>query len=105
MRWWTLSHERMDEMMYKIEEVLTLTVGTTAVEQEIRYQGFLIENLSESATVYFRDKEADGADCTAGNGFALAPGARTEVVLTARTLSLIASAASTDVRLLIVDLG
>ncbi len=92
-------------MNYKIEEILPLTVGTAAQDAEIRYQGFLLENNSASATVYFRDREADGAACTAANGFALGPGERLETVLTARTLSLVASAAGTDVRLLIVEAG
>ena len=90
-------------MIYKIEEVRALTVGTTAQEQEIRYQGFLLQNNSASESVCFRDKEADGEDCTAENGFVLGPGERTQTVLTARTLSLLATAADTDVRLLIVD--
>ncbi len=91
-------------MIYKIEEILTISVGTTAQEQEIRYQGFLIQNNSAGATVYFRDKEADGEDCTAENGFILGPGERIDTVLTARTLSLLADD-DADVRLMIVDIA
>lgn len=90
-------------MSYQIEDVRVLSLGTTAVTLELGCLSFMIENCSEEATVYFREKDADGADCTASNGFALYPGERTEAVLAARSLSLIASAAATDVRLLIVD--
>lgn len=90
-------------MSYQIEDVRVLTLGTTAVTVELGCLGFLIENCSEEATVCFREKDADGADCTEDNGFVLLPGERTEVVLSARSLSLVASAADTDVRLLIVD--
>ncbi len=92
-------------MIYKIEEILTISVGTTAQEQEIRYQGFLLENNSASANVYFRDMEADGEDCTEANGFVLRPGERIDTVLTARTLSLLADDDNTDVRLMIVDIA
>ena len=90
-------------MSYQIEEVRVLSLGTTAATVELGCLGFLLENNSEEATVYFREKDADGANCTADNGYALLPGERTETVLAARALSLVASAAETDVRLLIVD--
>ncbi len=92
-------------MPYKIEEIRVLTLGTTAQDLELHYEGAIIENNSSTATVYFRDKEADGADCSSSNGFALGPGERLEHVITARTLSLVASAAGTDVRLMIVEQG
>ena len=89
-------------MTYRIEEVRALSVGTTAQEVDVRCQSFLIENNSDAATVYFREKDVDGADCTSANGFALSPGERIDAALCAGTLSLIASDDDTDVRLLIV---
>ena len=92
-------------MNYKIETVRALSVGTTAQDVNVNYRGFLMQNLSDTATVYFREKDADGKDCTAQNGFALPPGAVQERVYTAHTLSLVASAAGADVRILLVDIG
>ena len=92
-------------MTYKIEDVKVLSVGTEAQDAELCYQGVILENNSSTATVYFREKEADGAYCSAANGFALGPGERMEQILTARCLSLVASGESTDVRMLLVDLG
>ena len=89
--------------MKQIECVRSLTVGTTAQTADVQGLAFLIENNSESATVYFREKRFDGAAATASNGFALGPGERLDTALTATELSLIASAADTDVRLLILN--
>jgi len=89
-------------MIYKIEKVKKLSVGTAAVEEELCCQAFLIENNSDTATVYFRDKDADNIDCSAENGYALAPGSRLDLPLCARQLSLTATAQA-DVRLLILE--
>lgn len=89
-------------MIYKIEKVKKLSVGTAAVEEELCCQAFLIENNSAEATVYFREKDADGIDCTEENGYALGPGERLDLPLCARELSLVASAQA-DVRLLILE--
>ena len=89
-------------MIYKIEKVKKLSVGTAAVEEELCCQAFLIENNSDSATVYFRDKDADNIDCTVQNGYALTPGSRIDMPLCARQLSLVATAEA-DVRLLILE--
>ena len=89
-------------MLYKMEKVRCLSVGTAAVEEELCCQAFLIENNSESATVYFREKDADGIDCTEDNGYVLRPGTRLDLPLCARQLSLIATAQA-DVRLLILE--
>ena len=89
--------------MYKIENVIALTLGTTA--QTVRVNGLscLVENNADAAGVYFREKRLDGADATAANGWALGPGERTRVPMAAMELSLIADAADTDVRVLILD--
>lgn len=89
-------------MIYKIEKVKKLSVGTAAVEEELCCQAFLMENNSDTATVYFRDKDADGVDCTADNGYALGPGSRLDLPLCARQLTLIADGEA-DVRLLILE--
>ena len=89
--------------MKQIESVLTLTVGTSAQTVDLGGLAFLMENLSESAVVYFKEKRGDGAAATADNGFALGPGAVLPVALTAVELSVIASAAATDVRLLVLN--
>ena len=92
-------------MNCKIDNVKVLSVGTAAQDVKVNYRGFLLQNRSESATVYFREKDADGTDCSALNGFAVGPGVTLDRVYTAHTLSLVASAAGTDVRLLLVDIG
>ena len=89
-------------MFCKIEQVKKLNVGTAAVEEELSCQTFLIENNSETATVYFRDKDADSVDCTVENGYALAPRSRLDLPLCARVLSLVATGEA-DVRLLILE--
>lgn len=87
----------------KIEKVVKLSVGTTAQDVACHGQSFLIQNNSDSATVYLSEKDYDGKAATSSTGYALAPGKGTMFPMEARTLSVVASAASTDVRLLILD--
>ena len=89
--------------MKQIESVRVLTVGTTAQSAHVQGLAFLVENNSESATVYFKEKADDGVAASADNGFVLGPGALLNTALTATELSLVASAADTDVRLLILN--
>ncbi len=89
--------------MVKIEKVTALTVGTSAQTVAVNGLAFVMENLSESATVYFKEKRADGKAATASNGYALPAGKSTEFPLVAMDLSVVASAASTDVRVLILE--
>ena len=89
--------------MKQIENVLCLTVGTTAQTVEIRGLAFLMENLSESAGVYFKERRDDGEDVTSGTGYCLGPGESLPLALTAVELSVVASAADTDVRLLLLS--
>lgn len=91
--------------MLKIDRVVTLTAGTTASTVKVNGLACLLQNNSESATVYFKEKSEDGKAATASNGFALGAGKTTEIPMVARELSIVASAASTDVRILILDLG
>lgn len=92
-------------MMLKIERVEKLTAGTTASTVEVHGLACLIQNLSESATVYFKERRDDGKAATSSNGYALGPGKETQIPLVAMDLSIVASAASTDVRVLILDMG
>jgi len=84
--------------MKKIDSVCVLTLGTSA--QTVRVSGLacMVQNNSESASVYMKERRADGEDVTADNGWRLAPGERTPL-----DLSLAASAAGTDVRVLLLD--
>lgn len=89
--------------MLKIERVEKLTAGTTASTVEVHGLACLIQNLSESATVYFKEKRWDGKAATASNGYAVAAGKETVIPMVAMDLSIVASAASTDVRILILE--
>lgn len=82
-----------------------LTVGTKAQTVAVNSKTFLIANASETATVYFKEAAEDAVAVTASNGFALLPKETLQVPLCARSLSIIASAADTDVRLLYLTEG
>ena len=92
-------------MGYKIEKVVKLTVGTTAVNVPVHGLACMIQNNSGSATVYFKEKREDGKAATSANGYAIGPGDETPVPIVASELSVVASASSTDVRVLIMDMG
>jgi hypothetical protein len=89
--------------MYKIEKVVKLSAGTSAQTVEVHGLACMIQNLSESATVYFKEKRDDGKAATSSNGYALGPGKETQIPLVAMDLSIVASDASTDVRVLILE--
>ena len=92
-------------MGYKIEKVVKLTAGTTAQTVEVHGLACMIQNLSDTATVYFKEKRDDGKAATASNGYAVGPGKETQIPLVAMDLSIVSDTASTDVRVLILDLG
>ena len=87
-------------MTYVIDSVKALTVGTAAQTVEVGYRPFILKNNTAENILYFKERAADNKACTAANGFPVAAGVMTDTVLCAKTLSLIASAASTDVRIL-----
>ena len=89
--------------MVKIEKVVKLTAGTSAQTVAVNGLAFMLQNLSESATVYFKEKRDDNKAATASNGYAVGPGKETQVPMVAMDLSVVASAASTDVRVLILE--
>lgn len=91
-------------MIYPIESAEKVSAGKTAKEVNVGFRAFLIRNCSESETVYFRDSHADGAACTADNGFPVPPGETLAVPLRAGKLSLIATA-DAEVRLLYIGEG
>ena len=80
-------------------------VGTSAKSVSVNSRSFLIANTSETATVYFKEMAEDNKAVTAASGFALLPGQMLQLPLCARKLSLIASAAGTDVRILYLSEG
>ena len=89
--------------MWKMEQVQVLTVGTTAKTVPVRGLACLVQNNSDTAVVYIKEKRADGAAVTSANGWVLGPGKATPVPLVAMELSIVADAASTDVRVLVLD--
>lgn len=83
----------------RIKAVKAISVGTTATEVSIGFDSFMIFNNSAN-TVYMT---ADGATASAANGFPIAKGTMPDQVFTCEKLSLVASGASSDVRLLYID--
>lgn len=92
----------MNMIVRSAEKVI---VGTSAKSVNVNSKTFLMVNTSEANTVYFKEMAEDGKAATAANGFALLPGQMLQLPLCARTLSMIASAADTDVRLLYLTEG
>ena len=92
-------------MLNKIVKIEKLTLGTSAQSVKVNGLGCMVQNLSDSASVYFKEKREDGKAATASNGWCLGPGKATEFPLVALELSLISSASSTDVRVMILDMG
>lgn len=86
-------------MAMVVDEVRVLSVGTGAQTVDVGYRAFMIRNNSAN-TLYFKERDADGKACTAANGFPVPAGTMPDVVLRAKSLSVIASAASSDVRIL-----
>lgn len=89
--------------MFKLLRVEKLTAGTTATSVMVSGHAFLIANNSADASVYFKEKAADNVACTSSNGFLVPAGKTTDEPMIAEELSVVASAASTDVRVLILD--
>ena len=92
-------------MMCKIEKIEALTVGTSAQTVSLGGLACMVQNLTEGATVYIKEKRHDNVAASATNGWAIAAGKSTEIPLVALDLSIISDTASTDVRVMILDLG
>jgi len=89
--------------MYKIEKIVTLSVGTTAQTVQVSGRPCLVRNNSQSAAVYFKDKLTDGAAADSNNGWALPAGAETRFPVMVMELSVVASDAGADVRVMILE--
>lgn len=89
--------------MFKLEEIKTVEVGTTAQTVKVNGLGCLVQNLSSEANVYLKEKREDGTAATEENGWCIAAGKELRFPMTVRELSLIADADETDVRILILD--
>ncbi|MBQ7737996.1 MAG: hypothetical protein IJT62_09235 [Oscillospiraceae bacterium] len=89
--------------MCRIEKVVKLTAGTSAQTVEVHGLACLVQNNSDTATVYFKERRDDGKAATTSNGYALGPGKQTEIPMVAMDLSIISDTASTDVRVLILE--
>jgi hypothetical protein len=89
--------------MLKIEKVKTLTLGTSAQTVDVGGRACMVQNLSESAVIYFKEKREDGKPVSASNGYAIGPGKEMQIPLVVMDLSLISDTASTDVRVLILQ--
>lgn len=91
-------------MIYPMEQTEKIEAGTAAKEVSTGFRAFLLKNMSDSATVYFRECYGDGLACTANNSFALGPGETTPVPLRAGKLSILATATA-EARLLYIGEG
>ena len=87
-------------MSWKFEGVQAVSVGTTAKDVECHFRNFMLQNASEDKTIYIQS----GIKATAANGLALYPKDRiTSTVMTADVISVVASAAGADLRIIYVD--
>ena len=84
----------------KIENGIKVTVDTAAVEVAINYRSFVLMNNSD-ATIYFQSDEIKPV--TPDTGMALPGKTAFPFKMTCQTLSLCASAAGGEVRVLYVD--
>ena len=89
--------------MVQIDKVVKLTAGTTAETVTLGGRPFMLQNLSTTTVVYFKEKRHDNAAATASNGYAVGPGKETTIPMVAMDLSVISDTASTDVRVLILE--
>lgn len=79
-------------MAYRVDEVIRKTVGTTAETIQLGYTPVYIENAG-STTLYIKEAEWDGTDCTPQNGFPIVKGCMIQKPLAIRKLSVVSSAA------------
>lgn len=86
----------------KIGRVEVVAVTTKAQDVDLGYRSFIIQNTSEDAVVYIKEKHQDKADVTTETGFSIWPGETLNNVLSGKTLSIIGSAAA-KVRIMYLD--
>lgn len=92
-------------MFYKIDKILAVTVGEKPVTVPVHGQAFLLQNLSHNATVFYKDKDIDGKNVKAADGFAVGPEMESRFPMVASELSIVADKPGTDVRVMILELG
>lgn len=86
--------------MCKIESAEAVSVGTTAKEVETHFRGFLLANASADKTIYFCNGEKKA---TAAAAFPIPAGTTLDIRFTADKISVIASGAGADLRILYID--
>ena len=86
-------------MSWKFEGVQAVSVDTKAKDVECHFRNFMLQNASEDKTIYIQS----GIKATAGNGLTLYPKDRITTVMTADVISVVASAAGADLRIIYVD--
>lgn len=86
-------------MSWKFEGVQAVSVGATAKDVECHFRNFMLQNASEDKTIYIQS----GIKATAANGLVLHPKDRINTVMTADVISVVASAAGADLRIIYVD--
>lgn len=86
-------------MSWKFEGVQAVSVGATAKDVECHFRNFMLQNASEDKTIYIQS----GIKATAANGLVLYPKDRIKTVMTADVISVVASAAGADLRIIYVD--
>ena len=89
--------------MWTMDSVQVKKLGTAPETVMVRGLACRVQNNSTTATVYIRERREDGADADTDNGWAIAPGGAMSVPLVAMELSMVATAANTDVRVLVLD--
>lgn len=87
--------------MMKIDRVLAVTAGTKETVVDCHWQCVIVSNNSEN-TVYIAPHDANKA-LTAATGFAIPANTLMQVPFAAGRLSVLAAAAGSDVRILLMD--
>lgn len=86
--------------MCKIESAEAVSVGTTAKEVETHFRSFLLANASADKVIYFCNGEKKA---TAAAAFPIPSGVTLDIPFTADKISVIASGAGADLRILYID--
>ena len=89
-------------MSHRIDSIQRESVGTTASQIAVDRRNFIIKNCSADATIYIKEYADDKKKATSSNSFPINPGQTLEFVLNAKTLSVVASAASTSIAIMYI---
>lgn len=85
-----------------INTVVHETVGTTAKDIDCGYRDVYIANAG-ATTLYIKEKSKDGKSVTAATGWALPAGTSMLFPISVKTLSVVSSAASGDIRVMMLE--